>query len=174
VRGRRAVAATLAAVGCVLALSGPGEAAAPQRGLQALVDAAAPGDVVRPPAGTYAGPVVIRTPIVLDGGGDVTIDDLLQVLGAWGPCGGCPEDIDDDGSVEVLTEPDQFAAVKEAFVTAGHIPQVAEITMRASTTTNLEGDEAEKLVRLLDMLEELDDTQNVHCNAEIADEALES
>ena len=73
-RGRRAVAATLAAAGCVLALSGPGEAASPQRGLQALVDAAAPGDVVRPPAGTYAGPVVIRTPIVLDGGGDVTID----------------------------------------------------------------------------------------------------
>jgi YebC/PmpR family DNA-binding regulatory protein len=82
--------------------------------------------------------------------------------------------VNDDNSVEVLTEPDQFAAVKEAFVSAGHAPHVAEVTMRASTTTALEGDEAEKLVRLLDMLEELDDTQNVHCNAEIDDEALES
>jgi nitrous oxidase accessory protein len=58
----------------VLALSGSGEAAAPQPGLQALVDAAAAGEVVRPPPGTWAGPVVIRKPIVLDGGGDVTID----------------------------------------------------------------------------------------------------
>ncbi len=82
--------------------------------------------------------------------------------------------VNDDGSVEVLTEPDQFAPVKEAFESAGHTPQLAEITMRASTTTALEGDEAQKLVRLLDTLEELDDTQNVHCNAEIADEALES
>ena len=73
-RRRRAVAATLAAAGCVLALSGSGETAAPQPGLQALVDAAAPGDVVRPPPGTWAGPVVIRKPIVLDGGGEVTID----------------------------------------------------------------------------------------------------
>jgi len=74
VRRRRAVAATLAAAGCVLALSGSGETAAPQPGLQALVDAAGPGDVVRPPPGTWAGPVVIRKPIVLDGGGAVTID----------------------------------------------------------------------------------------------------
>ena len=73
-RRPRAVAAILAAAGCVLALSGSGEAAAPQPGLQALVDAAAAGEVVRPPPGTWAGPVVIRKPIVLDGGGDVTID----------------------------------------------------------------------------------------------------
>ena len=73
-RRPRAVAAILAAAGCVLALSGSGEAAAPRPGLQALVDAAAPGDVVRPPSGTWAGPVVIRKPIVLDGGGEVTID----------------------------------------------------------------------------------------------------
>jgi nitrous oxidase accessory protein len=74
VRRPRAVAAILAAAGCVLALSGSGETAAPRPGLQALVDAAAPGDVVRPPPGTWAGPVVIRKPIVLDGGGAVTID----------------------------------------------------------------------------------------------------
>ena len=82
--------------------------------------------------------------------------------------------VNDDGSIEVLARPDQFAAVKAAFVKSGRTPELAEITMRASTTTTLEGDEAQKLGRLLDMLEELDDTQNVHCNADFADEALES
>ncbi len=82
--------------------------------------------------------------------------------------------VNDDGSVEVLTQPDHFAAVKDAFAASDHGPELAEVTMRASTTTTLEGDEAQKLVRLLDMLEELDDTQNVHCNADFADEALES
>ncbi len=80
----------------------------------------------------------------------------------------------DDGSVEVLTSPESFADVRVAMSEAGLVPEVAEITMRASTSADLEGDDARKMARLLDMLEDLEDTQNVYSNAEIADEALES
>lgn len=80
----------------------------------------------------------------------------------------------DDDSVEVLTAPESFAAVRDAMSQAGLVPEVAEITMRASTNADLEGEDAAKMARLLDMLEDLDDTQNVYSNADIADEALES
>jgi nitrous oxidase accessory protein len=59
---------------CALAWSGAHAEEAPRPGLQALVDAAPPGAVLRPPAGRYAGPLVIRRPLVLDGGGRVTVD----------------------------------------------------------------------------------------------------
>jgi nitrous oxidase accessory protein len=74
VPGSRAVAAVLATLGLAFALSPAGGADAPAPGLQALVDATAPGQVLRPPPGSYAGPIVIRTPIVLDGGGRVRVD----------------------------------------------------------------------------------------------------
>ena len=79
----------------------------------------------------------------------------------------------DDGSIEVLTAPETFSEVKKAMVAAGHVPDVSEVTMRAENTTELEGEEALKMSRLLDLLEDLDDTQNVYSNADIADEALE-
>ena len=79
----------------------------------------------------------------------------------------------DDGSIEVLTAPETFSEVKQAMVAAGHVPDVSEVTMRAENTTELEGEEALKMSRLLDLLEDLDDTQNVYSNADIADEALE-
>jgi YebC/PmpR family DNA-binding regulatory protein len=79
----------------------------------------------------------------------------------------------EDGSIEVLTPPDTYSEVKQAMVAAGHEPDMSEVTMRAENTTELEGEEALKMSRLLDLLEDLDDTQNVYSNAEIADEALE-
>jgi YebC/PmpR family DNA-binding regulatory protein len=79
----------------------------------------------------------------------------------------------DDGSVDVLTAPDQFVDIKEGMVAAGLEPEQAEVTMRAANTQSLDQDEAEKMIRLLDRLEDLDDVQNVYSNADISDEILE-
>jgi YebC/PmpR family DNA-binding regulatory protein len=78
----------------------------------------------------------------------------------------------DDGSVDVLTEPDQFVDVKDAMIAADLKPEHAEVTMRADITSPLELDDAEKMIRLLDRLEDLDDVQNVYSNADISEEIL--
>lgn len=75
----------------------------------------------------------------------------------------------DDGSVEVITTPDNFIAVKEAIQASALTPEQAEITMRASTTASLSNKEGETMLRLLDALDELDDVQNVYSNADIPD-----
>lgn len=80
--------------------------------------------------------------------------------------------VHDDGSIEVLTGPDQFSEVKDAMVAAGFEPENAEVTMRAAIQSELDADNAQKMVRLLDMLEDLDDTQKVYSNASISDEIM--
>jgi len=71
----------------------------------------------------------------------------------------------DDGSIEVVCAPGDFADLREAFAKAGLRPEVAEITMKASGESVLEGEEAARMRRLLDALEELDDVQDVYTNA---------
>ena len=73
----------------------------------------------------------------------------------------------EDGSIEVLTSPDPsiFETVKEALEKAGFKPAVAEITMRAEVETELEGDDAVKMQKILDALDVLDDVQDVYTNA---------
>ena len=85
------------------------------------------------------------------------------------------EDVEttEDGIVEVVTTPEEFSAVKEAMIAAGLEPEFAEVTMKASTTTELTGEDAEKVVRLQDTLEDLDDVQEVFTNADIPDEVME-
>ena len=78
----------------------------------------------------------------------------------------------DDGSIDVLTAPDRFVDIKEAMVAAELQPEQAEVTMRAATTTALDLNDAEKMVRLLDTLEDLDDVQNVYSNADISEDVL--
>lgn len=77
----------------------------------------------------------------------------------------------DDGAIEVVTTPEEFAAVKNGLIAAGMTPEADEIAMRAAVNTPVEGEVAEKLVRLIDMLEDLDDVQEVFHNAEIPEEA---
>jgi len=79
----------------------------------------------------------------------------------------------DDGSVDVLTEPDKFVDIKTAMVDAGLAPEQAEVTMRAANTQSLELEDAEKMIRLLDRLEDLDDVQEVYSNADISEDILE-
>ena len=78
----------------------------------------------------------------------------------------------DDGSVDVLTSPAAFQEVKQALIAAGLEPEQAEVTMRASVNTALGLEDARKMVRLLEMLEDLDDTQNVYSTADIAEDIL--
>ncbi len=78
----------------------------------------------------------------------------------------------DDGSVDVITEPDNFVDAKEVLVAAGFEPENAEITMRASTSSELNVKEATSMLKLLDLLEDLDDVQKVYSNAEISEEVL--
>ncbi len=78
----------------------------------------------------------------------------------------------DDSSIEVLTDPAEFQTVKQALVDAGLVPDDAEVTMRATATAPLEVEDAVRMLKLLDMLEELDDTQNVYSNADFPDEVL--
>jgi YebC/PmpR family DNA-binding regulatory protein len=85
------------------------------------------------------------------------------------------EDIvaDDDGSIEVLTGPDEFESVRDAYKKADLQPEQAEITQRAATLVELDIDTGQKMLKFLDMLEDLDDTQDVWSNAEIPAEAYE-
>ena len=80
--------------------------------------------------------------------------------------------MDDDGSIEVLTEPTDYEGVKEAMLGAGLEPEASQVTMRASTSAKLEVKEATSMVKMLEMLEDLDDVQEVYSNADISDEVL--
>jgi YebC/PmpR family DNA-binding regulatory protein len=73
----------------------------------------------------------------------------------------------EDASIEVLTSPADFEAVKEALEKAGLKPEMAEVTMRAETPIELTGEDAERMQKLLDVLEDLDDVQDVFHNAEL-------
>jgi YebC/PmpR family DNA-binding regulatory protein len=72
---------------------------------------------------------------------------------------------DEDGAIEVITAPADFEAVKNALEAAGLKPEVAEVTMRPENTIDLSGEDAAKMQRLLDVLEDLDDVQDVFHNA---------
>jgi YebC/PmpR family DNA-binding regulatory protein len=74
---------------------------------------------------------------------------------------------DEDGSIEVITAPNDFSAVKEALEAAGFKPEVAEVTMKAANETVFTGDDAVKMQKLLDALENLDDVQEVYTTAVI-------
>jgi transcriptional/translational regulatory protein YebC/TACO1 len=79
---------------------------------------------------------------------------------------------DEDGAVDVLTEPATFQQIKAAMTAAGLTPDEAEVTMRAGITIKLGLEDAQKMIKLLDLLEDLDDTQNVYSNADIPDDVL--
>jgi YebC/PmpR family DNA-binding regulatory protein len=79
----------------------------------------------------------------------------------------------DDGAVEVITSPEAFEAVKKAMEAAGLAPVEANVTMRADNDVAVDGETAQQVVKLLDKLEDLDDVQNVHHNADLPDSAYQ-
>ena len=78
---------------------------------------------------------------------------------------------DEDGSIEVTTSEDSFIDVKQAMTAAGFEPEHSEVTMKASTEVELDTEQGQKLLKLIDVLEDLDDVQDVYTNAEIPPEA---
>ncbi len=81
--------------------------------------------------------------------------------------------VDSDQSIEVLTEPTDFETVRDKIVAAGLKPDNAELTMRASTSAELDAKAAASMIKMLEMLDDLDDVQQVYSNADISDEILE-
>jgi YebC/PmpR family DNA-binding regulatory protein len=80
----------------------------------------------------------------------------------------------DDGSIDVITTPEEFEAVRAALTTKGLTTDRAEVTFNATTASSPDQETAERLLKMIDVLEDLDDVQNVYTNAEIADEILEA
>ena len=95
-------------------------------------------------------------------------DEIMEVALEAGA-----DDIDtgEDGSIEVLTSPETFSGIKAAMEAAGITPANAEVTMRASMEVELDVETGQKVLRFLDILEDLDDTQAVYSNADIPEEA---
>src|SRR5690606_31698700 len=77
----------------------------------------------------------------------------------------------EDGSIDVLTAPEEFARVREAMAAAGVAPAQAEVTMRADNDVAVEGETAQQVARLLEWLEDIDDVQAVYSNAELGADA---
>lgn len=107
---------------------------------------------------------------ILSYAGGVDEDRLLEIALETGA-----DDVvtHDDGSLEVLTAPEQYLTVKEALQANDFEAENAEITMQADINTPLDLEDAQKLMRLIDTLEDLDDVQNVYSNADISDEIME-
>ena len=78
----------------------------------------------------------------------------------------------EDGSVDVLVSPEQFEVIRDQLIAGGFVPESAEVTMRASTTIALDEEDAGKLLKLVERLEDLDDVQNVYSNADISEDIL--
>ncbi|WP_447744425.1 YebC/PmpR family DNA-binding transcriptional regulator [Variovorax boronicumulans] len=97
---------------------------------------------------------------------DTSEDKVMEVALEAGA-----EDVitDDDGAIEVLTAIGDFEAVKNALEAAGLKPDAAEITMRAENTVDVTGEDAARMQKLLDVLEDLDDVQDVYHNAALSD-----
>lgn len=72
---------------------------------------------------------------------------------------------DEDGSIEVTCDPSAFEALHKAFTDKGWEPEVAEVTWKSESETVLTGDDAERMQRLIDALEDLDDVSEVYTTA---------
>ncbi|MFZ5573528.1 MAG: YebC/PmpR family DNA-binding transcriptional regulator [Thermodesulfobacteriota bacterium] len=100
----------------------------------------------------------------------VSEDKLMEIAIEAGA-----EDVREEGDqFEVTTAPADFEAVKAAIAAAGIPFETAEITMLPQSTTNLQGKEAEQMIRLMDMLDDCDDVQKVYTNADIPDELVDA
>jgi len=99
---------------------------------------------------------------------DLDTDSLLEAaLDA-----GAEDAIESPGALDVVTTPAKFEAVKAALEEAGFTAVRAEITMEPTAQVKIEGEEAERMLRLSDALEDLDDVQNVYANFDISDEEM--
>ena len=101
----------------------------------------------------------------------VSEDDVMEVAIDSGA-----EDVvtDEDGGIEVVTSPEEYLAVKDALAEAGQEPDASEVAMVPQVLSDLDADTGEKVLRLLDALEDLDDVTNVYTNANFPIEIMRS
>ena len=102
-----------------------------------------------------------------------TVDNKNQTMEIAIDAGAEDIESNEDGSIEIITNPTDFLNVKESLAGEGINPEIAEVTMRASVSVSIGVKHAESMLKLLDVLEDLDDVQAVHSNAEIPDEVLD-
>ena len=76
----------------------------------------------------------------------------------------------DENGAEVLTAPENYAAVYDALVAAGYTPDESEVTMRADNLSPVSAEDADKVMRMIERLEELDDVQSVYTNADFPED----
>ncbi|MFH1541692.1 MAG: YebC/PmpR family DNA-binding transcriptional regulator [bacterium] len=86
---------------------------------------------------------------------------------------GAEDIVEEDDSIEILTSPDDFEKVRDALKAKGYKSESAEVSMIPSTTVQLEGAQAEQAVKLVGILEDYDDVQNVYSNFDVPDEIME-
>jgi len=100
---------------------------------------------------------------------EVNEDEVMEVALESGA-----EDVitHEDGSIDVMTDPDDYLTVKDAMIAAGFEPEASEVTMQADLQVALDVKDAEKVLRLVDVLEDLDDVQSVYSNADISEEVM--
>lgn len=82
--------------------------------------------------------------------------------------------VNDDASIDVMTTPDEYPQVKDGLEAAGLVADNAEVTFKADNLTPVDGEQAEKVLAMVDRLEDLDDVQEVFTNADIPDEAYDA
>ncbi len=99
--------------------------------------------------------------------------DEGRVIDVAANAGADDVNVDEDGFIEVMTTPERFATVRDALQQAGLEPESAEITQRASTEIRLDEEDGEKVLKLLDALEDLDDVQEVYSNADFPETLLQ-
>ena len=106
---------------------------------------------------------------VLSYANDVDEDALMEVAMEVGA-----DDIitHDDGSVDVMTVPEDYLEIKDSMIKQGFKPENAEVTFDAENKTELDVTKAEKMIRLIDVLEDLDDVQEVYSNADISEQVM--
>jgi YebC/PmpR family DNA-binding regulatory protein len=95
-----------------------------------------------------------------------------RLMNAALECGAEDVVTNDDGSFDVITDPVDFAQVRDALIAGGLEPEAAEVTMRAATGVAVDGEVAVQVLRLLEMLQDLDDVQEVYSNAELSDDVF--
>jgi YebC/PmpR family DNA-binding regulatory protein len=98
--------------------------------------------------------------------------DEDTIMGLALEAGAVDVTIDNEGNIQVFTEPEEFINIKELFAKEGLNAETAEVSMIPSVEVTLDLNDAEKMIRLLDMLEELDDVQEVYSNANIPEDVL--
>ena len=108
---------------------------------------------------------------ILSYGSDVDEDEVMEAALEAGA-----EDVVtyDNGSIDVITTPEDYQSVLDAMKAAGLEPEASEVTMKAENLTTVDVETGEKLMRMIDVLEDLDDVSEVYSNADVPDEVLEA